>query len=115
MEKLKTACDCRLALAFDVVNTTAYISEDVLALDWCDLKPLFSAWQGLLDFAKVCQVADPYDRVQRLILTDMAGLGTKEPTTNGGCIAAQIMKLGYQKAKTRDRRQTLWGIRPASD
>jgi serine/threonine-protein kinase HipA len=61
--------DCRLAPAFDVVNTTAYIPEDVLALDLCGQKSFFSARQGLLDFAKVCQVADPHDRLQRLILT----------------------------------------------
>lgn len=61
--------DCRLAPVFDVVNTTAYIPEDVLALDLCGQKSFFSARQGLLDFAKVCHVADPYDRLQRLILT----------------------------------------------
>lgn len=61
--------DCRLAPAFDVVNTTAYIPEDVLALDLCGQKSFFSARHGLLDFAKVCQVADPHDRLQRLILT----------------------------------------------
>jgi serine/threonine-protein kinase HipA len=64
-----TASDCRLAPAFDLVNTTAYIPEDVLALDLCGHKSFFSARQGLLDFAKVCQVADPRDRVQRLVLT----------------------------------------------
>lgn len=64
-----TTPDCRLAPAFDVVNTTAYIPEDVLALDLCGQKSFFSARQGLLDFARVCQVADPYDRLQRLILT----------------------------------------------
>ncbi|OGB35125.1 MAG: phosphatidylinositol kinase [Burkholderiales bacterium RIFCSPLOWO2_12_FULL_61_40] len=64
-----TTSDCRLAPVFDVVNTTAYIPEDVLALDLCGHKSFFSARQGLLDFAKVCQVADPYDRLQRLILT----------------------------------------------
>ena len=64
-----TISDCRLAPAFDLVNTTAYIPEDVLALDLCGQKSFFSARQGLLDFAKVCQVADPRDRVQRLILT----------------------------------------------
>lgn len=61
--------DCCLAPAFDLVNTTAYIPEDVLALDLCGQKSFFAARQGLLDFAKICQVADPYDRVQRLILT----------------------------------------------
>ena len=64
-----TTSDCRLAPAFDLVNTTAYIPEDVLALDLCGQKSFFAARQGLLDFAKVCQVADPRDRVQRLILT----------------------------------------------
>ena len=64
-----TTSDCRLAPAFDLVNTTAYIPEDVLALDLCGQKSFFSARQGLLDFARVCQVADPRDRVQRLILT----------------------------------------------
>jgi serine/threonine-protein kinase HipA len=64
-----TTSDCRLAPVFDVVNTTAYIPEDVLALDLCGQKSFFSARQGLLDFAKVCQVADPHDRLQRLILT----------------------------------------------
>jgi len=64
-----TTNDCRLAPVFDLVNTTAYIPEDVLALDLCGQKSFFSARQGLLDFAKVCQVADPGDRMQRLILT----------------------------------------------
>jgi len=64
-----TTSDCRLAPAFDLVNTTAYIPEDVLALDLFGQKSFFAARQGLLDFAKVCQVADPSDRVQRLILT----------------------------------------------
>lgn len=64
-----TSSDCRLAPTFDVVNTTAYIPEDVLALDLCGQKSFFAVRQGLLDFAKVCQVPDPRDRVQRLILT----------------------------------------------
>lgn len=64
-----TTSDCTLAPAFDIVNTTAYIPEDVLALDLCGHKSFFSARLGLLDFAKVCRVANPRDRVQRLILT----------------------------------------------
>ena len=64
-----TTSDCRLAPVFDLINTTAYISEDVLALDLCGQKSFFAARRGLLDFAKVCQVADPRGRVQRLILT----------------------------------------------
>ncbi len=64
-----TATDCRLAPAFDIVNTTAYIPEDVLALDLSGFKSFFAARQGLLDFGQVCQVADPRNRVQELILT----------------------------------------------
>ena len=64
-----TTTDCRLAPAFDLVNTTAYIPEDVLALDLCGQKSFFAARKGLLDFAKVCHVADPRDRLQELILT----------------------------------------------
>ncbi len=64
-----TSNDCRLAPAFDLVNTTAYIPEDVLALDLCGQKSFFAARKGLLDFAKVCQVTDPRDRLQELIQT----------------------------------------------
>ena len=64
-----TTNDCRLAPAFDLVNTTAYIPEDVLALDLCGQKSFFAARKGLLDFAKVCHVADPKHRLQELIMT----------------------------------------------
>lgn len=47
-------CELRLALAYDIVNTTAYIPEDVLALDVVGNKTLFASRQGLLEFAQVC-------------------------------------------------------------
>lgn len=56
-----TQRDARLAPAYDIVNTTAYIPEDVLALDLVGNKSLFASRQGLLDFAKVCDVARPED------------------------------------------------------
>jgi serine/threonine-protein kinase HipA len=64
-----TSNDCALAPAYDIVNTTASIPEDVLALDLCGQKSFFSSRQGLLDFAVVCGVNDPRDRIQRLLLT----------------------------------------------
>jgi serine/threonine-protein kinase HipA len=64
-----TTEDCRLAPAYDIVNTTAYIPEDVLALELRGHKPFFAARQGLLNFAKDCRVADPRNRIQELILT----------------------------------------------
>lgn len=59
-----TQRDARLAPAYDIVNTTAYIPEDVLALDLVGNKSLFASRQGLLDFAKACDVARPEDVIR---------------------------------------------------
>lgn len=60
-----TQRDARLAPAYDIVNTTAYIPEDVLALDLCGNKSLFASRQGLLDFAGTCDVARPEAIIRR--------------------------------------------------
>jgi serine/threonine-protein kinase HipA len=59
-----TQRDARLAPAYDIVNTTAYIPEDVLALDLAGSKSLFASRQGLLDFALVCDVARPEEIIR---------------------------------------------------
>lgn len=59
-----TQRDARLAPAYDIVNTTAYIPEDVLALELVGNKSLFAARQGLLEFAQVCEVARPEDVIR---------------------------------------------------
>ncbi|MEA1605853.1 type II toxin-antitoxin system HipA family toxin [Pseudomonas spirodelae] len=59
-----TQRDARLAPAYDIVNTTAYIPEDVLALDLVGNKTLFASRQGLLDFAQVCDVARPEEVIR---------------------------------------------------
>jgi len=59
-----TQRDARLAPAYDIVNTTAYIQEDVLALDLVGNKSLFASRQGLLDFAQVCDVAQPEEVIR---------------------------------------------------
>ena len=56
--------DARLAPAYDIVNTTAYIPEDVLALDLAGNKSLFASRQGLLDFATVCGVRQPAEVIR---------------------------------------------------
>ncbi|WEK33065.1 MAG: type II toxin-antitoxin system HipA family toxin [Candidatus Pseudomonas phytovorans] len=56
--------DARLAPAYDIVNTTAYIPEDVLALDLVGNKSLFASRQGLLEFAKACDVAKPEEVIR---------------------------------------------------
>lgn len=60
-----TQRDARLAPAYDIVNTTAYIPEDVLALDLAGNKSLFASRQGLLDFAALCEVERPEDVIRR--------------------------------------------------
>lgn len=64
-----TQRDARLAPAYDIVNTTGYIPEDVLALDLVGNKSLFAARQGLLDFAQVCDVARPEDVIREQLQT----------------------------------------------
>ncbi|MDT3722329.1 type II toxin-antitoxin system HipA family toxin [Pseudomonas oryzihabitans] len=56
--------DARLAPAYDIVNTTAYIPEDVLALELMGNKSLFASRQGLLDFARVCDVERPAEVIR---------------------------------------------------
>lgn len=53
------ANDARLAPAYDIVNTTAYIPEDSLALSLDGNKSLFASRLGLLSFAQVCEVKNP--------------------------------------------------------
>lgn len=60
-----TRRDARLAPAYDIVNTTAYIPEDVLALDLIGNRSLFASRQGLLEFARVCDVGHPKDIIRR--------------------------------------------------
>lgn len=62
-----TQRDARLAPAYDIVNTTAYIPDDVLALDLLGNKLLFASSQGLLEFAKTCDVDQPKARILRLL------------------------------------------------
>lgn len=59
-----TRRDARLAPAYDIVNTTAYIPGDVLALDLVGNKSLFASRQGLLDFAQICDVVRPEEIIR---------------------------------------------------
>ncbi|WP_426808753.1 type II toxin-antitoxin system HipA family toxin [Pseudomonas sp. WOUb67] len=80
-----TQRDAHLAPAYDIVNTTAYIPEDVLALDLAGNKSLFASRQGLLEFAKVCDVSRPQevirDQLQALeqVLKSSAELSERAP------------------------------------
>jgi len=62
-----TQRDARLSPAYDIVNTTAYIPEDVLALDLAGNKSMFASRQGLLEFAHTCEIEQPEGRIQKLL------------------------------------------------
>ncbi|VVP70823.1 hypothetical protein PS918_01073 [Pseudomonas fluorescens] len=62
-----TRRDARLAPAYDLVNTTAYIPEDVLALDLAGNKSMFASRQGLLEFAQTCEIDRPRERIQTML------------------------------------------------
>lgn len=59
-----TQRNAHLAPAYDIVNTTAYIPDDVLALDLVGNKSLLASRQGLLEFARACDVVRPEDVIR---------------------------------------------------
>ncbi|PIB45357.1 phosphatidylinositol kinase [Pseudomonas sp. 2822-15] len=61
--------DARLAPAYDIVNTTAYIPEDTLALDLSGNKSMFASRLGIIEFARTCEIAEPQARIQALLQT----------------------------------------------
>ncbi|WP_443191132.1 type II toxin-antitoxin system HipA family toxin [Pseudomonas indica] len=63
-----SARDARLAPAFDIVNTTAYLPDDALALELGGSKSLFASRLGILEFAVRCDVRYPQERIERLLL-----------------------------------------------
>jgi serine/threonine-protein kinase HipA len=58
--------DAHLAPAYDIVNTTAYLPDDTLALRLAGSKSLFSSRLGILELASLCDISNPRARLQRL-------------------------------------------------
>jgi serine/threonine-protein kinase HipA len=70
--------DARLSPAYDIVNTTAYIPEDSLALTLAGSKSLFQSRLGIIDLAQVCEVHQPHQRLRGLIEAVEASLLANE-------------------------------------
>ncbi|HEV2607457.1 MAG TPA: type II toxin-antitoxin system HipA family toxin, partial [Xanthomonadaceae bacterium] len=85
-----TSEDVWLAPAYDLVNTTAYLPDDSLALTLGGSKSLFASRVHLLDFGKRCSVSDPRERVLQLVdaveqeLKEQAPLLGTEPQVRTG-------------------------------
>lgn len=58
--------DAHLAPAYDIVNTTAYLPDDSLALRLAGSKSLFGSRLGILELASSCDIKNPQARLQRL-------------------------------------------------
>ncbi|WPP00035.1 type II toxin-antitoxin system HipA family toxin [Pseudomonas sp. HR96] len=71
--------DARLAPAYDIVNTTAYLPEDSLALSLAGSKSLFRSRLGILDFAQSCEIRDAKARLRRLIEAVEESLAVNRP------------------------------------
>jgi len=62
-----TAQDARLAPAYDIVNTTAYLPNDSLALQLAGQKSFFSARLGLRDFAAKLDIDQPVEQIRHAL------------------------------------------------
>lgn len=69
-----TVDDVSLAPAYDIVNTTAYLPDESLALTLSGSKSLFASPVHLMDFATRCRIDRPRERVQALLAAVEAGL-----------------------------------------
>lgn len=86
--------DVWLAPAYDLVNTTAYIAEDSLALTLGGSKSFFASRVHLMDFAVRCLVGDPRGRVLGLLAEVEAGL-----SMHASLLAeTPIVRAGLQRA-----------------
>ena len=61
------AADCRIAPAYDIVNTTAYLPDDALALTLGGSKSFQAARLHLLELAGRCDIEQPRERVRQLL------------------------------------------------
>lgn len=59
--------DCRMAPAYDIVNTTAYLPDDALALTLGGSKSFQAARWHLLELAQRCDIEQPGERVGQLV------------------------------------------------
>ncbi|NBB09777.1 type II toxin-antitoxin system HipA family toxin [Pseudomonas sp. SLFW] len=66
--------DAQLAPAYDIVNTTAYLQDDSLALRLAGSKSLFGSRLGILELAQTCNIRKPKPRLLKLIAAVNASL-----------------------------------------
>jgi serine/threonine-protein kinase HipA len=81
----------RLAPAYDIVNTTAYISEDQLALSLNGNKSLFASREGIIAFAKTLNIPNYKSRIQDILgAAELVLTNEKDLIDQAPAIAASI-------------------------
>ncbi len=61
------AADAVLSPAYDIVNTTAYLPDDSLALTLNNQKSLLASRVHLLEFGRLCRVDEPRERIREML------------------------------------------------
>lgn len=92
--------DARLAPAYDIVNTTAYIPEDTLALDLSGNKSMFAPRLGILEFARTCEIENPEVRIQALLQTLEVVLKREDDYCRLAPEVAKAIRLSAQSYQT---------------
>lgn len=93
--------DARLAPAYDITNTTAYIPEDALALDLDGNRSFFASRLGILEFAKTCSIENAEERIRALLQTLEVVLAREDDYCRQAPHVAQAIRLsaqGYQRS-----------------
>jgi len=93
--------DARLAPAYDIANTTAYLPEDALALDLAGNKSFFASRLGILEFAGTCEVENPEERIRALLQTLEVVLKREDDYCRQAPNVAQAIRQsaqGYQRS-----------------
>ena len=97
--------DCRMAPAYDIVNTTAYLPDDALALTLGGSKSFQAARLHLFELADRCDIEQPRERVAQLLeacaqqLKAHADLLSEAPDVKSAIQhAMRRMELGFSRS-----------------
>lgn len=91
------ADDCRMAPAYDIVNTTAYLPDDALALLLGGSKSFRAARLHLLELAERCDVQRPNERIVQLLEASVQQLTLHDDLLNEAPAVKQALNRRVQQ------------------
>ena len=96
-----TSDDAHMAPAYDIVNTTRYLADDGLALSLNGSKNLFTAHVDIVDFATICHVAQPLERLAQILDAADATLVEHAPLLEDEPELLSAIRYGIQRVRWR--------------